>query len=753
MTGRKKKLAVFLCLTMLLSVYTPLVSSAAAFPSVGVSVNTNQAVKIVSTQKELESALAKASVKQIVIKTGKETGFEIPKGSYSGKKLVVRAPKAEIKNAGSFKNVTIYSVSDRGYVENADDNRIRVLALSGRIVVPAGKTVDSLAVTRKNSRVKIEVSGTVRQMDVKKASNLAMEVTGSIKRMNVNATSTIMMTGNSKDTTIIVNKAAKNSRITVSAPATVKLKASATVILKSGAENARLVVPKSSAKAVSYTLVNETNSTLRLNTSTGTKMLATGKSYNGKESGSSNTTITGGGSGGSSGGSGGSSGGGGSTTKPQEPEKPEKKVLPVAAEMDEDLHTFYVYADTAIDALTVTVASGKAAPVTASAGAVEALASPKVFYKDGKPERVYGYRSTCSLGEGASFDQNTDYTVALGETEDYRFEALTMNAEPLKDKLEPYEAALRDAFEEVYFEVKETDTVEQISSEINERIEYFRTLAPPFDDRYSIAFKNAYNFLESGSVVPTISAKAADVNGEYPLCIRLQKGEIIREFECGVILCDINGTDGKLWSSATMVPGSEEWTLQTDTDGKSYYDLSSLTGAFGWYASIDSSSWKSSSPFVEVKDAKAYITTPPVGAVKVTLTADIALKSDASKKTTIKRTVTLDSGLRMPEYTVSLAREDTGALKASATKQSDASGAQTSVSDEVRYQWYRIPAGSTADMEEIAGATTDSYMPGANGETGTYWYCCKLTSSYGGMSGSTNDFYSDFVKISVDKTE
>lgn len=734
MTGRKKKLAVFLCLTMLLSVYTPLVSSAAAFPSVGVSVNTNQAVKIVSTQKEMESALAKGSVKQIVIKTGKETGFEIPKGSYSGKKLVVRAPKAEIKNAGSFKNVTIYSVSDRGYVENADDNRIRVLALSGRIVVPAGKTVDSLAVTRKNSRVKIEVSGTVRQMDVKKASNLAMEVTGSIKRMNVNATSTIMMTGNSKDTTIIVNKAAKNSRITVSAPATVKLKASATVILKSGAENARLVVPKSSAKAVSYTLVNETNSTLRLNTSTGTKMLATGKSYNGKESGSSNTTITGSGSGGS----GGSSGGGGSTTKPQEPEKPvvTKKELPVAVEVT-DLHTFHVYVDALKDPGTLDVAvAPSVGAVTLSAVSTQGAVR---YAKDGKPEHIYGYCYTYTTAE--AFQPDTAYTVSVGETDAYTFKEQEMRADALKEGLKPYEDDLRDALKDMYFDAKKDDDAKSLLSKINQQIDQQVSAAMPNP------LQSACNLLTEHGVAKEISIAQAVVNGACPLHIRLKKNGIERDFECKVVTIDADTEEGMLWFYRCML-SDMIWNLQTDImSGEKYYKLpEKVIGAV-----VDGKSWSSDSDLIKITDQFAWVTIPIVGAVDVTLTVDIFLENKPENKIRAERTITLDSGLRMPEYEVKITADSTtGALQAIAEKKTAASDG-TYVDDKGitrAYQWYRAPVGSDAKAEQIAGATGSVYTPERTEGTDAYWYYCELTSTY---EGTSDKFYSDFVKISVDK--
>lgn len=296
----KKKLAILLCVSMLLGMSVPVSVPAATKQQVETSADEKHIVEVVSTQKKLQKALEKSGVKQIVIQTKKAISFTIPKGNYSNIKLVVRAPKAEVTNYGTFKSVSLYSISDNTFKESANNNKIRVLASSGRIAVPSNFTVDTLTIAKKNSNIKVDVDG-------------------SIKKMDVNATSNITMSGKSMDTNVVVNKAAKNTTITTAVPATVKLKATATVALKNGAEDAKIVVLKNKGKAIDYTLENKTNATLKLKTASGTKTLASGKSYDGKSTGSSDLTIIGGGSssssstaggGSSSGSSGGSSSGG-----------------------------------------------------------------------------------------------------------------------------------------------------------------------------------------------------------------------------------------------------------------------------------------------------------------------------------------------------------------------------------------------------------------------------------------------------------
>lgn len=63
---------------------------------------------VVDTQEELSAALANKNVTQIVISTKSKANFYVPDKDYSGKKLVLKAPYATIKNEGEFKSVCAY---------------------------------------------------------------------------------------------------------------------------------------------------------------------------------------------------------------------------------------------------------------------------------------------------------------------------------------------------------------------------------------------------------------------------------------------------------------------------------------------------------------------------------------------------------------------------------------------------------------------------------------------------------------------
>lgn len=724
MTGRKRKLAVGLCLTMLLGMCTPLVSSAAAYhPTVGAAVSTNEAVQVVSIQAELEAALAKTSVKQIVIKTGQAVRFEIPKGNYSGKKLIVRAPKAEINNAGTFKSVTIYGISDQAYVENADHNKIRIMALSGKIVVPAGKTADSLTVAKKNSRVKVEVGGTVQQINVKRACTLTMEVTGSIKRMNISATSTVTMNGSSRDTTIVVGKAAKNSRIIMSAPATVKLKASATVTLKRGAEDARLVVPKGSGATIGYTLVNETDHALTLNTSSGKKTLAAGKSYNGKEDSSSGTTIMGGGSGGSSGGS-----GSGSAGKPGDgEEKPVvKKELPAAAEVL-SVDSFCVYVDAAEEpgALGVKLKSGEE-EIELRASTAAAIEQTKVVYtEDGRPKHVYGYCYTYNLAE--DFRTGMEYTVSIGETETYRFEEQKLDVDVLREALKPYEDQLRELLEETWLDAQEGDGSEKLLSEIEQRKQTF--------------WKKLFGEIEADQVNITISIGNDEVvvNGKCPLHIRLEKGGIDREFICEVLFVDQTTDKGKI-----LVVQHYILNIYKPDFEKPLSKLMMLN-----MPGVDK--WESNNPsLIKILDDgyQAEVTLPGVGVEEVILKAYVNGTTDP-----VEKTIILDSGKSVGKYSVEIKKETEDTLKAIANLKFDGKSFEVGTRT---YQWYRMQIGSSMDIEELTGATGESCKLDNEEEGASYWYFCKVTNTVSDKvtgTDKTSESYSECIRVTVGSQE
>lgn len=85
-----------------------------------IAVNSNTKVTVVN-QKQLNKALANKDVQQIIIKSSKEIEFIIPEGSYTNKRLYMKAPLAEINNKGEFKSVHTY-VNSQEQLEKALNN-------------------------------------------------------------------------------------------------------------------------------------------------------------------------------------------------------------------------------------------------------------------------------------------------------------------------------------------------------------------------------------------------------------------------------------------------------------------------------------------------------------------------------------------------------------------------------------------------------------------------------------------------------
>ncbi|MEY8333211.1 hypothetical protein AALB53_08905 [Lachnospiraceae bacterium 47-T17] len=741
MTEGKKKLALMLCLSMLLSVCMPVASPAAVFPAVGAAVSKNNAVQVVSTQAKLEKALAKSSVTQIVIKTDKAVHFDIPEGSYTDKKLTVRAPKAEIKNAGIFKAVSIYAISDHSYVENADHNKIRVLALSGRIAVQQGKTVDALTIAKKNSKVGIDVGGTVVQMDVKKESALTMEVTGCIKKMNVNATSTIVMTGNSADTTIIVNKGAKDSRITTSVPATIKLKASAAVILKNGAERAKLVISKSSGKAVSYTLTNHTDAALKLNTSSGTKTLAAGKSYDGKESGSSGTTIMGGSSsgGGTSGGSGSSSGGGtsggsgsgsggdtsdgpGSGSGGNTPGGPgggsgdgstggdsgsgsdsgttTKAKLAVSLQAL-SFNSFRVYIDTDYDLDDLNV------KLTPDVGKIQKVNEMSRWWSDFTYGHVQRYTCYYDFTTEKPLDYKQEYKVSI-EKEGYEFDERRLDLSSQLWWL--YGPEDEPDYIEVDSQDDEDTMLETAMSHAEEKLSSF----------YDITIKG-YG----------IGDDKITVNHAYPIDLILEKNGVEIEVEWKPYFVDPNTQEGQ-WMLLKYDLQYRFWDLyekETDSAGKIYYNLPDSLHYGDENVNYFYITWESENEdIMHIDGSTGWLGQLEYGKyVTFHLIAHLT-NADGTREDTVK-VECAEYRRGLATYQVRMEELSDNVLRVTRQKYNDP---QEQIEGDISYQWYAANAPRYSDdAKAIDGATGSEYTLQDDGQKGTYWYYCVITNTVG----------------------
>lgn len=244
--------------------------------------------QVVTTQKELEKALKKNSLKKLVIQGSKSTQLTIPKGEYPNVDLVVKAPKSDVTNYGTFRSIAIVAMKNGTYMEAANRNNIRLISSKASVKVQDGCTIQKLTITKKS------VS--------------AFILGGDIERLNVNARSTLKIKGSSGHASVYINKGGRNSTIETDLPITIRMLADAGIVLNEGGGESRIIISKNN---VSYSIKNNTERELSLDTLSGKKTLSVGKIYTGKTSNKapdSGIEISGGGSSG-----GGSSGGGNSS--------------------------------------------------------------------------------------------------------------------------------------------------------------------------------------------------------------------------------------------------------------------------------------------------------------------------------------------------------------------------------------------------------------------------------------------------------
>ena len=91
----------------------------------------NKTTTVVKTVSALKNALKNKSIKKVELKTDKKVKFNLS-GNNKGVKLVINAPKAEIKNTGKFKSI---EVNAKLWVEKASGNKLVVKAKNADIEV------------------------------------------------------------------------------------------------------------------------------------------------------------------------------------------------------------------------------------------------------------------------------------------------------------------------------------------------------------------------------------------------------------------------------------------------------------------------------------------------------------------------------------------------------------------------------------------------------------------------------------------
>lgn len=148
--------------------------------------------KTVTTQAELDAALADSNVKEITISTVNKESFNIPDGSHADVDLIVRAPESDVTNAATFKSITIESIGADTWHENGKNNSLNIKAPKAHVIVGPSAVVKKLvlAQTDANAKANIEVNGKVDDLTVDSKTELTLGGTAENVPVNVSASAT-----------------------------------------------------------------------------------------------------------------------------------------------------------------------------------------------------------------------------------------------------------------------------------------------------------------------------------------------------------------------------------------------------------------------------------------------------------------------------------------------------------------------------------------------------------------------------------
>lgn len=209
---------------------------AAAMVFTSVPVTQAQAAKkqttiTVTTQAELNAALAKKGVKSIVIKTSQNITLKLP-DSDSKAKLIVDAPNAKITNNAKLAGITIKDA--KAFTEKSE---------KGNSIIVTDKKV-SLTVAAKAENVSVKAAA--------KNADISLKVNGELKKLTVDKKADITVKGNTDKTVTIVNNAkgsavdvkVESAKMTLTKPADVKIAEGTTVAKMTVKTDANIEVAK-----------------------------------------------------------------------------------------------------------------------------------------------------------------------------------------------------------------------------------------------------------------------------------------------------------------------------------------------------------------------------------------------------------------------------------------------------------------------------------------------------------------------------
>lgn len=133
----------------------------------------------VSTQEELNAALADETASQIVYASDASDTITIPAGDFQAKTLEINAPNASVVNNGSFARVIITAIAPNTYTENAY-NAIQYDAPSGHIIVGASGVADIMLADTPGQQIQLDNNGSINTVVVSAQASLTIGGTNTV---------------------------------------------------------------------------------------------------------------------------------------------------------------------------------------------------------------------------------------------------------------------------------------------------------------------------------------------------------------------------------------------------------------------------------------------------------------------------------------------------------------------------------------------------------------------------------------------
>lgn len=202
----------------------------------------------VSDSKHLNTALKRNAYNTITLQSDDKTDIMIPLGSYTNTDLFVDAPNADITNLGKFKTITINRIASDTWNEVAQGNTIVFNAPTGHIVIPAGANLSELRLAAPSDNLKVDIEGNVAKVVVDSESKIDLNVKGTVSQLDVNKKSEVNIKGSSeKIIPVKASEESKGSSISSGVKVDVTAASDLQVDLAKGAEGSTVKTDDSSA--------------------------------------------------------------------------------------------------------------------------------------------------------------------------------------------------------------------------------------------------------------------------------------------------------------------------------------------------------------------------------------------------------------------------------------------------------------------------------------------------------------------------